>query len=159
MKPSNVQVSSYDIKFDKSPITIPRMGTVIGFIFNDIVPASIYLNFGCVGKVEIKTLGKKIFVLDSPIMLESIPYLDFKIGFSTSLECLVIYGSYRNVSIDYCGMGFYDGFHTMYMNGMMAMRTTLRPLKNIIQDVVQEGPPMLMQRSTRDYKIHMRPHN
>ncbi len=147
-----------NVRFKKSLKKIPRVGELIGFCFKHIVPASVYIDFGSVGKVEIKTLGKNPFILDSPIMLRSIAFVDFGIGFSTSLECLALYGTYKNIRLDYCGISFYDGFQLMYIGGMMSMRTALRPLKNIIQDLVQEGPPMLMRRSTRDYKIHMYPH-
>jgi len=40
------------------------------------------------------------------MLKRSIPYVKFDIGFSTSLECLVVYGSYDNIPIDYCGMSF-----------------------------------------------------
>ena len=169
------KLSSINLKFKSKLRGIPRAGQLVGFSFKDVVPASVYIDFGFSRKVEIKTRGKNPFILDSPIMLTEIPYTDIKFGFGMELEFESLYSSYDIRSKEYrkmgfcnalhtmCtdklrktvrpyGMGFYDGFYTIYIDGMVTMKTTLRPLKNIVQDLVQEGPPMLMRRSNRDAK-------
>jgi len=165
------KLSSINLKFKSKLRGIPRAGQLVGFSFKDVVPASVYIDFGFSRKVEIKTRGKNPFILDSPIMLTEIPYTDIKFGFGMELEFESLYSSYDIMSKEYrkmgfcnvCtdklrktlrpyGMGFYDGFYTIYIDGMVTMKTTLRPLKNIVQDLVQEGPPMLMRRSNRDAK-------
>jgi len=135
--------------------------TLSGFLFEKDVPTIIKIRGDQYGfEMAIKTFGKRMVVLDIPLLLTASVYTSFSVSFDKECKFRYIYDLYKPDIRRIIGTTHmecvYDGTILRYTNGICRMFNFIRPLKNIIQDLVQdmniETNPLLMRRSNRDAK-------
>ena len=153
----NTPYVSYCSKINKNQSLAKFRDTLSGFLFEDVVPSNIIIEIS--GKrIKIPTFGERVVLLDIPILILSANYSEITVCLN---ECKVICNlegdGVRKRLVQNNQVCFYDGFLIYYVQGVAGVLYFVRPLKNIIQDVVRETDMhvpnlLLMRRSNRDAK-------
>jgi len=139
-----------------------RLGdTLSGLLFEKDVPNIIKIRMPQ-SRVEmtIKTRGKRMVVLNIPLILANSYLTEIIVSFDKKCEFRYIYDLYKPDIRRIIGTTHmecvYDGTILRYTKGICRMFNFIRPLKNIVQDLARDFNlqmnPLLMRRSNRDAK-------
>jgi len=138
------------------------MGDLLyGFIFEDKVPEFIQIHMNCNLVVTVKTFGRRIVALDTYIPFPVYPRLRFSFGTRT-YKCyyisIVLTSNLQNIIMHVSRNYLWDSIR-IHHNACaieFSVSHTMRPLKNIVQDLARdlgiEAGSLLMRRSNRDAK-------
>lgn len=128
-----------------------------GFMFSgDTIPSKVIIKgineYEAV--MSLNTFGKKVFMLDAPIPIVTPLVQQANISFDIECECKYIVSQ---VSLDIyktiTSRSFvihHDGYIAHYVDGLLHITRSVRPLRNIVQDIVKSDNKMLMMRSYKD---------